>query len=126
MMYKLCVIVVLSIAQTSIVNSSSQQRSINDVSRSISTNTGVGDGWTDPRSLSKPQPTKASRVTTEENRILDPRSSLHPGPVTEPRQRLEQRAALDQKALMLQSPWATDDSPPMDLDFGDEISQRGE
>ena len=43
----------------------------------------------------------------------------------ESRQRSQQRTLQEQKALMMQSPWTTDNSPPMDLDYDEEYTQRG-
>ena len=41
-------------------------------------------------------------------------------------QRSQRRTLQEQKALMMQSPWTTDDSPPMDLDYDEEFTQRSD
>ena len=41
------------------------------------------------------------------------------------RQRSQQRTLQEQKALMMQSPWTAGDSPPMDLDYDEDFTQRG-
>ena len=53
------------------------------------------------------------------NGTRTPRAAVNHGHKQEPC--VEQ----EQKARMKQSPWTTDGSPPMDLDFDEAIPQRG-
>lgn len=64
-------------------------------------------------------------TTDEKNTASGSNATQHERPVYERRQRMEPAAIQEQKLLMKQSPWATEDSPPMDLNYDEELSQRG-
>ena len=59
------------------------------------------------------------REHMDHNVTRTPRAAVNHG------HRQEPCVELEQKARMKQSPWTTDDSPPMDLDFDEAIPQRG-
>ena len=52
------------------------------------------------------------------------KTTLQQGTSLQHRQQLEPTFEQEQRVLMKQSPWTTDDSPPMDLDFGEDSPQR--
>lgn len=61
----------------------------------------------------------------EKNTLPGSNATQLEGTVNERRQRMKPEAIQEQKLLMKQSPWATGNSPPMDLNYDEELSQRG-